>query len=86
VPELGRIAGHLATLRPVLCGPLAQVVGAFRLPGWAPLPRAPPCMRQRRLPLTTGDRHGFPLRVRAWQRGLRCIGKLLCVGSFLGSR
>ncbi len=38
---------------------------AFRLPGAAPLPVAPPCIRHRRLPRTAGDRHGLPPRVRA---------------------
>src|SRR3954464_4110379 len=38
---------------------------AFRLPSGAPLPGAPPCILQRRFPRTAGDRHGFPLRVRA---------------------
>src|ERR1700675_4849895 len=43
---------------------------AFLLPTGAPLLAAPPCIRQRRLPLTAGDRHGFPLRVRAPHRGV----------------
>ena len=49
----------------------------------APLPADPPCILQRRLPHTAGDRHGLPLRVRAPQRGVRCIGN--CSGgiSFL---
>ena len=37
---------------------------ALRLPRGAPLP-LPPCIRQRALPLTAGDRHGAPPRVRA---------------------
>ena len=44
--------------------------------------RLPPCIRQR--PFTiVGDRHGLPVRVRAPQRGLRCMGNLLCMGLFL---
>ena len=31
------------------------------MPIGAPLPAAPPCILQRRLPRTAGDRHGFPL-------------------------
>src|SRR3954453_4255540 len=42
---------------------------ALRLPIGAPLPAAPPCILQRRFPRTAGDRHGFPLRVRAPHRG-----------------
>src|SRR5215204_6272960 len=34
----------------------------------APLPLAPPCILQRCRPRAAGDRHGFPLRVRAWHR------------------
>src|SRR6516162_7366110 len=34
---------------------------------------APPCIRQRRFRFTAGDWHGFPLRVRARQRGVRFI-------------
>jgi hypothetical protein len=41
----------------------------------APLPAAPPCIRHRLLPFTTGDRHGFPPRVRAPQRHARRKGK-----------
>ena len=58
---------------------------AFRLPRGAPLPTTPPCIRQRRLPRTAGDRHGLPERVRAPQRGLRCMGDRLCMGSFVTS-
>jgi len=29
----------------------------------------PPCILHRRFPFTAGERHGFPERVRAWQRG-----------------
>src|SRR5207302_7269995 len=51
----------------------------------APLPGAPPCILQRRFPRTAGDRHGFPLRVRAPHRGAgfvcnssHCIKFCLC--------
>ena len=40
----------------------------------APLPSAPPCMRQRRLPDTAGDWQGLPARVRAPHLGLWCMG------------
>jgi hypothetical protein len=40
------------------------------LPIGAPLPAAPPCILQRRLPRTAGDRHGVPMRVRAPQRNV----------------
>ena len=43
-------------------------MSALRLPWGAP--QNAPCIRQRRLPLTAGDRHRFPLRVRAPQREL----------------
>ncbi len=42
---------------------------AFWLPRGAPLPVAPPCMRQRFLPATAGDMRGLPERVFAPQRG-----------------
>ena len=42
---------------------------ALRLPGTAPDPSAPPCIRQRRRPRTRGPRQGVPARVRAPQRG-----------------
>lgn len=51
---------------------------AFWLPSGAPLP-LPPCIRHRALPLIAGERHGWPERVRAWQRGARCA---LCMGLF----
>ena len=38
---------------------------AFSLPRGAPLPAAPPCMRQRVRPVTGGNRHDLPVRVRA---------------------
>jgi len=40
----------------------------------APDPGAPPCMRQRFLPRTAGERHAPPQRVLAPQRGLASIG------------
>ncbi len=43
----------------------------LRFPFGAPLPAAPPCIRQRVLPATAGDWHGVPRRVRARQRGAR---------------
>jgi hypothetical protein len=43
----------------------------------APDPAAPPCIRQRRFPLTAGDRHGWPERVRARRRALANIGPVL---------
>jgi hypothetical protein len=45
---------------------------ALRLPSGAP-GDGPPCIRQRPLGIA-GDWHGSPLRVRAPQRGARCIG------------
>lgn len=50
---------------------------AFLLPRGAPDPGAPPCIRQRRLPLTAGDLHGLPERVLAPQRGLDSIALVL---------
>src|SRR3954451_3860999 len=58
-------------------------LSAFRLPRGGPA-RAP-CILHRRLPLTAGDRHRLPPRVRAPQRGLRCMAQRLCTGSFVGS-
>jgi len=49
-------------------------LSAFLLPHGAPDPGAPPCIRQRRLPLTAGDRQGRPERVFAPQRKLARIG------------
>jgi hypothetical protein len=40
----------------------------FRDPLGAPLPAAPPCILQRRRPVTGADLHGSPDRVRAPQR------------------
>jgi hypothetical protein len=50
---------------------------ALRLPRGAPLP-LPPCIRQRALPWTAGERHGAPDRVRAPQRGAlaRMVGSM----------
>ena len=42
----------------------------------APDPAAPPCMRQRFLPLAAGERHAPPQRVLALQRGLASIGPI----------
>src|SRR6476469_1048840 len=50
---------------------------ALRLPRGAPDPGAPPCIRQRFLPWTAGDPHGFPERVLAPQRGQESIGPVL---------
>ena len=50
---------------------------AFLLPRGAPDPGAPPCIRQRRLPLTAGDMQGLPARVLAPQRGVDNIGLVL---------
>jgi hypothetical protein len=52
-------------------------LNAFLLPRGAPDPGAPPCMRQRILPATTGERQGLPDRVLAPQRGLESIGPIL---------
>ena len=49
---------------------------ALRLPFGAPLPSAPPCMRQRFLPETDGERHDVPLRVLAPHRAARRIDKV----------
>jgi hypothetical protein len=43
----------------------------------APDPGAPPCMRQRFLPRTAGERHKPPERIFAPQRGLARIGPVL---------
>ncbi|OCK62490.1 hypothetical protein LMTR3_05190 [Bradyrhizobium sp. LMTR 3] len=43
----------------------------------APDPCAPPCMRQRFLPLTAGERHAPLQRVLAPQRGLASIGPVV---------
>jgi hypothetical protein len=52
-------------------------VRAFWFAFGAPDPGAPPCMRQRFLPLTAGERHAPPERVLAPQRGLASIGPVL---------
>src|SRR5262249_40562651 len=41
---------------------------AFLFPIGAPLPAAPPCILHPAFPRTAGDRHAFPVRVRAPQR------------------
>jgi hypothetical protein len=50
---------------------------AFRFAFGAPDRRAPPCMRQRFLPLAAGERHAPPERVLAPQRRLASIGPVL---------
>ena len=50
---------------------------AFRLPGGAPEPAAPPCILQRRFPRTAADLQGSPDLVFAPQRGLVSIGPVL---------
>ena len=52
-------------------------LSAFLFPSGAPDPGAPPCIRQRRFPLTAGDRQNPPRRFRAPQRGLESIGSVL---------
>jgi hypothetical protein len=46
-------------------GVAAMLVIAVARPFGSPDPCAPPCIRQRLLPFTAGDRHGFPDRVLA---------------------
>jgi len=77
--ELLQNGSKLAAVPPVL--------PVFAFPFGAPLPAAPPCIRQRFLRLTTGDRHGNPLRARAphrlasrkagGSRVVRCMGLIL---------
>jgi hypothetical protein len=50
---------------------------ALLLPGGAPEPGAPPCIRQRLFPRTPGDRQALPERVLAPQRELDNIGPVL---------
>jgi hypothetical protein len=50
---------------------------AFWFPIGAPDPAAPPCMRQRLLPLTAGAMQGLPERVFAPHRRLERIGPVL---------
>ena len=52
-------------------------LNAFRFSCGAPEPGAPPCIRQRFLPATAGDRQEPPERVLAPQRGLASIGPVL---------
>jgi hypothetical protein len=47
---------------------------AFRFAFGAPDPGVPPCIRQRLLPCTAGERHAPLVRVLAPQRGLASIG------------
>jgi hypothetical protein len=66
LPSLGdRVPGEQAVL--------ARVLVALG----APDPGAPPCMRQRFLPRTAGERHKPPERILAPQRGLASIGPVL---------
>ena len=53
------------------------IFSAFLLPCGAPDAGAPPCMRQRFLPLTAGDMQGLPERVFGPQQRLDCIGPVL---------
>jgi len=53
---------------------------ALRLPFGAP-GLVPPCILHRRLPLTAGDWHSVPERVRARQRGA-CASRSGCMGLF----
>ena len=55
----------------------SPLFSAFLLPCAAPDPRAPPCMRQRFLPLTAGAMQGLPERVFAPHRRLDRIGPVL---------
>jgi hypothetical protein len=57
---------------------------AWLLPFGAP-GEAPPCIRQRPF-IIAGDWHGVPALVRARQRGLKCMGNLLCMRLFLDYR
>src|SRR5688500_8988501 len=57
-------------------------------PSGAPLPFAPPCMRQRRRPFTAGDWQGVPVRVLAPHRSAwrifesrRTLISVWCMGS-----
>jgi hypothetical protein len=52
----------------------APCLSALVFPCGAPDPLAPPCMRQRFLLATAGERHAVPARVFAPQRGLASIG------------
>ena len=82
--HLARLAqeqGDAAAMSDGLGGVAAVLEEAFLLPFGAP-GDAPPCIRQRPFAIA-GDWHGVPLRVRAPQRGLRCMGNLLCMGLFL---
>jgi hypothetical protein len=65
----------------------APCLSALVLLRGAPDPLAPPCMRQRFLPATVGERHGVPPRVFAPQRGLASIGAVFrsCFPVFLTS-
>jgi len=64
-----------------LCNSLSRkyavLENAFLLFVGAPEPGAHPCIRQRVLPDTAGDRQGPPERVLASQRGLASISPVL---------
>src|SRR3954469_630418 len=65
-------------LRSVIASPVNRpCLRAFWFAFGAPDPCALPCMRQRFLPCTAGERHAPPERVLAPQRGLASIGPVL---------
>jgi hypothetical protein len=53
------------------------VLARVQVSHWGPDPDAPPCMRQRFLPRTAGERHAPPERILAPQRGLASIAPVL---------
>ena len=63
------MASRLAVYRPAF--------RALPFPLGAPEPFAPPCMRQRRRPDTTGELHAPPARVRAPHLSLAIMGPTL---------
>ena len=74
-------------LKPTASARIAKVAAdrppcfqALRLPTGAP-GFVPPCILHRRLPLTAGDWHSVPKRVRARQRGA-CASRAGCIGLF----
>jgi hypothetical protein len=84
-PQLFRINDARRLLSFDCLGSEASVmIFPVALPFGAPLPAAPPCIRQRVLPATAGDWQGVPRLVRARQRGawrkldgspvFRCMG------------
>jgi len=72
--RISRLSSHRSS---IACFVYRPVLSAFLLPFGAPLPGAPPCMRQRRFPATAGERHDFPLRVFAPHRALDSMGAVL---------